>query len=134
MFDPEQRYSQSVMFNQIPEFTRPIARGLLKILDFSYLKAYADGKINVTQAIRFVVYRIENIVEIGENAGYQHFLLFPQCFHKLSIPETYKPGIVSERVYSGWITFQSPGKELDLYTNCTIWSYSVEKHQYVIGY
>ena len=22
----------------------------------------------------------ENIVEEGENAGYQHFLLFPQCF------------------------------------------------------
>ena len=22
----------------------------------------------------------ENIVGIGENAGYQHFLLFPQCF------------------------------------------------------
>ena len=22
----------------------------------------------------------ENIVEIGENAGNQHFLLFPQCF------------------------------------------------------
>ena len=23
---------------------------------------------------------LENIVEKGENAGYQHFLLFPQCF------------------------------------------------------
>ena len=26
--------------------------------------------------------RVENIVEKGENAGYQHFLLFPQCFQK----------------------------------------------------
>ena len=26
--------------------------------------------------------RIENIVEKEENAGYQHFLLFPQCFQK----------------------------------------------------
>ena len=25
-------------------------------------------------------YRVENIVGKGENAGYQHFLLFPQCF------------------------------------------------------
>ena len=25
---------------------------------------------------------VENIVEKGENAGYQHFLLFPQCFQK----------------------------------------------------
>ena len=27
---------------------------------------------------------IENIVGKGENAGYQHFLLFPQCFQKFS--------------------------------------------------
>ena len=26
--------------------------------------------------------RVENIVGEGENAGYQHFLLFPQCFQK----------------------------------------------------
>ena len=30
--------------------------------------------------------RIENIVVKGENAGYQHFLLFPQCFQKASFP------------------------------------------------
>ena len=24
--------------------------------------------------------RVENIVGKGENAGYQHFLIFPQCF------------------------------------------------------
>ena len=28
--------------------------------------------------------RIENRVRNGENAGKQHFLLFPQCFPKLS--------------------------------------------------
>ena len=28
--------------------------------------------------------RVENIVEKGENAGYQHFLPFPQCFQKPS--------------------------------------------------
>ena len=28
--------------------------------------------------------REENIVGKGENAGYQHFLLFPQCFQKPS--------------------------------------------------
>ena len=31
----------------------------------------------------FVLDRVENIVEKGENAGYQHFLLFPQCFKRL---------------------------------------------------
>ena len=29
--------------------------------------------------------REENIVRKGENAGYQHFLLFPQCFEKVSL-------------------------------------------------
>ena len=29
---------------------------------------------------KFVVDKIENIVGKEENAGYQHFLLFPQCF------------------------------------------------------
>ena len=28
----------------------------------------------------FVSELVENIVEKGENAGYQHFLRFPQCF------------------------------------------------------
>ena len=28
--------------------------------------------------------RVENIVEKRENASYQHFLLFPQCFQKAS--------------------------------------------------
>ena len=30
--------------------------------------------------------RVENIMGKGENAGYQHFLLFAQCFQKLSFP------------------------------------------------
>ena len=28
----------------------------------------------------FVTARVENLVGQGENAGYQHFLLVPQCF------------------------------------------------------
>ena len=53
-----------------------------KILNLSNLKACADDKINVTLKMKFVRYRIENIVGQGENAGNQHFLLFPQCFQK----------------------------------------------------
>ena len=52
------------------------------ILDWSKFKAFADDKINVTEKLKFVLVRVENIVEKGENAGYQHFLLFPQCFPK----------------------------------------------------
>ena len=32
----------------------------------------------------FVFDRIENIAGKGENAGNQHFLLFPQCFQKIT--------------------------------------------------
>ena len=32
------------------------------------------------EKLKFVLERVENVVEKGENAGYQHFLLFPQCF------------------------------------------------------
>ena len=34
----------------------------------------------------FVFDGIENIVGKGENAGYQHFLLFPRCFQKAFYP------------------------------------------------
>ena len=51
-----------------------------KILDSSKLKTLADDKINEAQKLQFVSGRVINIVGKGENAGYQHFLLFPQCF------------------------------------------------------
>ena len=37
--------------------------------------------------------RVENIVGKGENAGNQHFLLFPQCFQKTSLSGSLKVGI-----------------------------------------
>ena len=51
-----------------------------KILDWSKCKAFTDDKIIVTQKLKFVLEKIENIVGKGENAADQHFLLFPQCF------------------------------------------------------
>ena len=65
-----------------------------EILDLTKFKAFADNKIILTQKLKFMLEREENIVEKGENAGYQHFLLFPQCFQKLSYPEVLKVGIV----------------------------------------
>ena len=56
-----------------------------KILDWSKFKAHACDNINVTPNLNFVLARIENILGKGENAGHQHFLLFPQCF--LLIPK-----------------------------------------------
>ena len=51
-----------------------------KFWDQSNLKAFADNILNVVQMMICVTDWIENIVAKGENAGYQHFLLFPQCF------------------------------------------------------
>ena len=53
-----------------------------KILDWSTLKVFAKDKINVTEKLKFLLERVENIVGKSENAGYQHFLLFQQCFQK----------------------------------------------------
>ena len=36
----------------------------------------------MNKKFNFVLGRVENIAGKGENAGYQYFLLFPQCFQK----------------------------------------------------
>ena len=69
-----------------------------RILNQSEIKDFANNKINVIQKLNFVLGRVENIVGKGENAGYQHFLLFPQCFEKLSFSGSLKVGIVWKRV------------------------------------
>ena len=53
-----------------------------KILKLSKLKAFADDNLNVNQKLEFVLGKVENIVGKGENAGYQHFLFFPEWFSK----------------------------------------------------
>ena len=42
----------------------------------------------------FVLDRVGNILGKEENAGYQHFLLFPQSFQKASFSVSLKVGIV----------------------------------------
>ena len=65
-----------------------------KILDRSKLKAFADDNIKVLKKMIFVCDRVENIVAKRENAGYQHLLLFPQCFQKAFYSGLLKVGIV----------------------------------------
>ena len=64
-------YNGLDLFNPIPND---------KILDWSKLRAFADHKIFVAEMMISHSDRVENIVGIGENAGYQHFLLFPHYF------------------------------------------------------
>ena len=74
----------------------------IKILDVTKLKAFADNKLKIAKMIIFLFDRVDNKLNIakmmiflfdrvektvgkGENAGYQHFLLFLQCFPKTSL-------------------------------------------------
>ena len=65
-----------------------------KFLDWSKLKTFAGDKIKVTGKMKFVLEMVENIVGKGENAGYQHFLLFLQYFQKDTFSRSLKVGIV----------------------------------------
>ena len=74
-----------VLFNPLPND---------KILDWSKFKELADDKINVTEKVKLVLGRVENIVGKAENAGYQQFVLFLKCFQKASFLGSLKVGIV----------------------------------------
>ena len=59
-----------------------------KILVFTKLKAFEDNKLNIAKMMIFGFNRLENIVKKkGENAGYQHFLLFSQILFKRLFPQ-----------------------------------------------
>ena len=70
-----------------------------KVLDMTKLKVFADDKLNVARMIPLLD-RVENTVRKGENAGYQHFLLFLECFPKPSSLGSLKVRIVWKRNYS----------------------------------
>ena len=50
-------------------------------------------EFKLDQMTKFYCNRLENMVGKGKNAGYQHFLLFPQCFQKASCSEGFEVGI-----------------------------------------
>ena len=54
------------------------------ISDWAKLSVYADNKCNAAEMLMSPFDWVENIVgkEKGENAGHQHFLLFPHCFQR----------------------------------------------------
>ena len=70
----------------------------VKISDWSKLKQCADDKINVSENLKYVLERIQNIVGNRENAGDRHFLLFQQFFQKTYFSGSLKVGIVWEQV------------------------------------
>ena len=60
------------------------------------LRAFGDDKINEAQIMISVFDGVENILGKGENVGYQHFLLFPQCFQKASFLGSLKVRLCSK--------------------------------------
>ena len=65
------------------------------ILDQSKLNGFQDEKIIVTHKLKFILWKVENIVGKEENAGDQHFFLFRQCFQKSPFIGSLKVLIVS---------------------------------------
>ena len=50
---------------------------MTSFLDLTKFKALADDKLYVAKIVIYLSDRVENIIRKGENAGLQHFLLFP---------------------------------------------------------
>ena len=102
LFDPISSSSKNVCVSvcvQNTSFCQRAGRGINslpndKYLDVTKLKACVEGKINVAHMMISVFDKVENIVAKGENAGNQHFLLFPQCFLKASFLKSLKVGNV----------------------------------------
>ena len=65
-----------------------------KFLDTTKLKAFADNILNIAKMTTSLCDRVANTVGKEENAGNQHFLLFPQCFPKPSSVGSSKVRIV----------------------------------------
>ena len=56
-------------------------------------KAFADDDAKVVKVSKPVFGKVENIVGKGENAGYQHVVIFPQCFQKASFQGSLRLGL-----------------------------------------
>ena len=67
-------------------------------LDSSKLKEFASDIFKFNENGRKLSRHVEDTVAKGEIARYEQFLLFPQGFRKTCNADTYKPGLVWERV------------------------------------
>ena len=70
-------------------------------MDVTKLKAFANYSLSIAKMMISLFDTMENTVRKGENAGYQHFLLYIQCF-----PEPSSLG--SFTLYHTILTFNDP--------------------------
>ena len=68
------------------------------MFDSSNLKELADDNFKFDENGKKFFKWVENNVGKEEIACYEQFLLFPQCFQKTCTVDTWKPGLVWERV------------------------------------
>ena len=70
-----------------------------KFLDWSRLKAFAVDTNKIAENLEYVLKKArKHCGKRRKNAGFQHFLLVPQCFQKTSFPMSLKVQIVWLRV------------------------------------
>ena len=62
------------------------------------MKEFADNNFRFEESGRKSSKWVENTAGKGEMTHYEQLLLFPQCFQKICTADTYKPGLVWERV------------------------------------
>ena len=61
------------------------------------MKKFADDNFKLDEIGRKFSYSVEN-TEKRRNCTLLEFLLFPRCFQKTCTADTYKPGLVWERI------------------------------------
>ena len=77
-FSPFSRMVSKGFFFRVVKCQDFVVKSLQKFYCSSKLKALADDKVNVAQVSdTYLREQTENIMGKGENAGYQHFFLFP---------------------------------------------------------
>ena len=59
---------------------------------------FADNNFKFDENGRKLYKWVENTMGKGEIVRYEQFLLFPQCFQRACTADTWKPGLVWERV------------------------------------
>ena len=82
-------FFSSVLFKSIPND---------KILDMSKWKGFADNSKYDSKIESFFGKGRKHCGEKGEYAGYQHFLLFQQCFQKASYLGLLKSGLCGKEI------------------------------------
>ena len=79
-------------------FSNKLIQGTLTLFQMTKFwtlsKHFVDNTTNVAEKLETVLRGVKNNMGKRENAGYQHFLLFPQCFQKVSFTGLLKVRIV----------------------------------------